>query len=379
MIFVYIIVFISFLISILYFIFDFYPFVMLKVRKKFIKKASRNRISIVLKTIIIDRSYDLFKKDKFLMVWNDKVGVSEILFNFFRPRGGKSFKKYNYPNAFLMYGLIKIFKDEKSHADLFKSDFDKVISSQGGFKFNFDKVDQATYGLVCLELYEMYNEKKYLDCANYIYEFIYDIYSNNNNIILYRNNDTVWLNDMIGLVIPFLVKYYEVTKIKESILIAKEQMTYYIKYGIDTNTYMPAHGIDLITKVKVGSMNWGRGIGWYFLGLKEIYEFDGSFSKEYLELSNTLMKLKSSNGLWTQFPGSSSVFDSSASLMFLYCLPKDLHSIDDLLVLLDQYISKDGYILDTSGDTYDLNVYSKTFGKSELSQGMMLLLLDRYK
>jgi hypothetical protein len=51
----------------------------------------------------------------------------------------------------------------------------------------------------------------------------------------------------------------------------------------------------------------------------------------------------------------------------------------EILSKLENYINRDGEILQTSGDTYGVNRYSATFGKSELSQGMLLLLLANAK
>jgi hypothetical protein len=49
---------------------------------------------------------------------------------------------------------------------------------------------------------------------------------------------------------------------------------------------------------------------------------------------------------------------------------------EEVLKLLKKYIAYDGSLLQTSGDTYSLNNYSKSFGKSELSQGLFLLILS---
>lgn len=379
MIFIYTILVISLLFNLIILFFDFIPFFFPKFKRRLIVNKQKNRGCDVLSPLLIDTSLNVILRNKSLMIWNDHRSIAERCFDLVTSKGAKSFKKYNYPNAFLMYGLVKSIYNEEVQINSFRKNFDTLIDINGNFTFDLNKVDQVTYGLVCLEFYKLEKEDKYIKAADLVYKFIRDNYFRNNGIVLYRDNHIVWLNDMIGLVIPFLIKYYDYTKNDESIKIAKNQLQYYIEFGVDRDTFIPAHGIDLQSKIKIGSSNWGRGIGWYFLGLKELFELDGSFEKEYYGLSNTLMKLKNKEGLWSQFPGSSDTFDSSTTLMFLYCLPKEMHTIDDILSLMDKYISKDGYVLQCSGDTYDLNSYSKTFGKSELSQGMMLLLLERYK
>ena len=68
--------------------------------------------------------------------------------------------------------------------------------------------------------------------------------------------------------------------------------------------------------------------------------------------------------------------------MFLYSfsyLRENNYSRKFILNLFSKYISDDGSLMNTSGDTYWLNKYSESFGYSELSQGMLLLLLSRSK
>jgi hypothetical protein len=60
-------------------------------------------------------------------------------------------------------------------------------------------------------------------------------------------------------------------------------------------------------------------------------------------------------------------------------LPKEEYTPDKILKQLSNYISKEGFLLQTSGDTERPNSYSKILGKSELSQGVLLLILSRYK
>src|SRR5690606_6752017 len=98
--------------------------------------------------------------------------------------------------------------------------------------------------------------------------------------------------------------------------------------------------------------------------------------------SESLSTLTNSEGLWSQFPGSNDTFDASTTTMILYGMSlggyKEMNSQEVLEKLLP-YLSVDGEILQTSGDTYGTNRYSNSFGLSELSQGMLLLLLSNLK
>ncbi len=72
--------------------------------------------------------------------------------------------------------------------------------------------------------------------------------------------------------------------------------------------------------MKIGSTNWGRGIGWYLIGLNEVKRTNDFFRNEYKALSEVLIKLRNADGFWSQFLGSSEFFDASTTTMFLYCL-----------------------------------------------------------
>jgi len=381
MIFIYTILVISLLFNFLVVRYDFIPFYYPKIINKIFPKKSLNRDLADLKELLLKASIEAVSNEKSIMVWKDHIGVAELLIVKRDLRSNKEFQNINFPRSFMFQGISQYLKmfDLKPEKDYVKKYFDKLVDSSGQPRFKLDMVDQVPLGVVSLNFYQMYKEDKYLIFADYIFKFLLDNSNNRNSQILYRPNQEMVFYDTIGMVVPFLVKYFKVTGNNQSLSLAKSQLQFYVHNGLSGDTFIPSHAIHMDLKIRLGSSNWGRGIGWYFLGLKELFELDGSFEKEYYGLSNTLMKLKNKEGLWSQFPGSSDTFDSSTTLMFLYCLPKEMHTIDDILSLMDKYISKDGYVLQCSGDTYDLNSYSKTFGKSELSQGMMLLLLERYK
>ncbi|MEA5129457.1 MAG: glycoside hydrolase family 88 protein [Proteiniphilum sp.] len=377
---IYILLVLSILLNLLFLIFDVIPYLVPDFKRKF-RKYKSEKIDIVdIEKKILDVSLEIIKKKKSIMTWHP----SNLYLSFqsrFRGRVSTEFKNYNYPRAYLMYGisdyLIKT-KNEVKLAEL-KRYFDKYyISDNGQPRFIINKVDQAVFGIVAINLYSVYKEDKYRTFVSIIFEFISINYSKN-KIVLYRENTINELNDTIGMIVPFLVRYYEFLKNPLALKIARNQLTFFIEYGTDMNTYLPSHGINRKNGIKIGSNNWGRGIGWFFIGLKDFYEISGEFEEQYLGLCNTVLQLKNNEGLWGQFPGSDDTFDASSSTLIIYSLPPEEYNMYKVLNLLSKYISKEGFILQTSGDTERPNSYSKVFGKSELSQGILLLILGKYK
>jgi len=330
-------------------------------------------------TLIMKSAVRMINYNHTVTIWNEPNGFTQELAKKIKKIKNKESHEYilnNYPKAFLYYGLTEyaIKKKERVILDEVKIKFDSFISLQKTIK----RVDQVPLGLAALNLYKAYGEKSYLDFSDKIFAFILS-QMDENGIVSYRKNQIIAFPDTLGFVVPFLLKYKDHTDV-DTVLIAKEQMDYFIEFGVSSKTYIPVHGVNRDNNVQVGSMNWGRGIGWYFMAIAYFHKETGEYKEEYYGLIETLSKLKNKQGAWGQFPGSKDRFDASATTLFIYSMiinnPEKFNLIDTLK-MFDGYISDKGTILETSGDTYTLNSYSNTFGKSELSQGILLLILSK--
>src|SRR5690606_34996788 len=313
------------------------------------------------------------------MVWNDDAGVTRRIVNFYSKRNSVEEKKYNYPKAYLLYALAMYCrKNDPDRLVEVKEIFDSYIDDYGNPNFELNKLDQVVFGMTSLVLYETYKDERYLHFSQGLFNFVKQ-HMDENGIIAYRKGQKTILNDALGMIVPFLTMYSKVTNDTTSYRIAKKQIDQYIKFGVDEATYLPSHAYNLESKVQVGSSNWGRGIGWYYLSLSSIHDMDRSlYQTEIFGLSKTIGLLKNSEGLWSQYPGSSDRFDASTTTMLAYCefLLNDNMSTETILPKILKYISDDGDVLDSSGDTYAVNEYSRTFGRSKLSQAFLILLLS---
>jgi rhamnogalacturonyl hydrolase YesR len=388
----YILFTISILFNLLVVVLDTIPFLRSLIKslwpviiKKFFKKHQYKQILNYekLENSIVKAAEKLSKLDKVKMVWVEYRGFTERIYYFIRFGSMKKFKKYHYPKAFLFYGLSEYYKVNSNKEKLgeLKKYFDEFLNENGTPNFTLNKVDQVPFGLTAINMHRIYKEEKYQLFYNNMYNYLHNI-ENEDGLILYSQSPKHHFQyyDTLGMIIPFLVEYYKITSDSNALKIAKTQLEYYIQYGVDRETYIPSHGIDTRTNIKTGSINWGRGIGWYLLGLTAYHSVTGEYVKELDGIIESLSRVKISNNLYSQFPGSSEDFDASTSTMFLYSFNLSLHNKigkQEVLNLFSPYINKKGMLTNTSGDTYGPNRYSKSFGYSELSQGMLLLLLSK--
>lgn len=380
MIIIYILLGLSVLLNLLFLLFDVLPYLVPDFKRKFMERPSKKDDVDDIEQRVVEASISIIKKKRSIMTWNS-TNLYLSIKSGFKNNLNSEFKNYNYPRAYLLHGVSEYLIKTKNREKLarLKYYFDNYyISGNGQPRFTLDKVDQAAFGIVAMSLYSVYPEEKYKAFASTIFDFIYANYTKN-KIVLYRENTINELNDTIGMIVPFLVRYYRTFNVLPALEIARNQLAYFIKYGVDVTTYLPSHGININNLVKVGSNNWGRGIGWYFMGLKDFHEATGEFEEQYIGLRDTMGRLKNHEGLWGQFPGSDDVFDASSTILIIYSLPKEEYNRDEVFKQLNKYISKKGFVLQTSGDTRRPNSYSEIFGRSELSQGILLLVLSKYK
>ena len=197
--------------------------------------------------------------------------------------------------------------------------------------------------------------------------------------ILYREDDgnRNQHNDVLGLICPFLSQYSQMFNDTSVYNLNVRQIQKYQIYGLDDNTGLPIHGFNRDFGYQVGAANWGRGIGWYALGLATIEDENLKRELKTDLFCNSIVKTELPEGGYAQYPGSSFTFDSSSTVMLRLAL-QQMQKTDnkDLIKIMAPYTTKDGWIDQTSGDTYGFNMYSYSFGFSELTQGLMLILLS---
>ena len=375
----YLCLFVSLSLNGLVIIFDTIPYALPKIEKRYFPpktlQSTSESIGVQEESLIVNGALKMISSNTTYTSWSEPQGFTHELLKILRGKSSTEYGLNNYPQAFLYYGLTEYFiqtQDFKS-LDIVKEKFDKytVLSK------NILRVDQVPNGLTALSLYKVYNEEKYLEYSKDIFNFVLEQIEED-GLLSYRKGQATIFPDTLGLVIPFLLKYDKHTEL-DAKKIAHNQMQYFINYGVNKKTYLPVHAVNRFNNIPLGSVNWGRGIGWYAIALSQLHKETGYFEKEYNGLIYSLEKIKNNDGLWGQFPGSNDNFDASATLLFMYANiinhQKKLEKFNVIDSLKD-HISNDGFILETSGDTYGINRYSNTFSKSELSQGLLLLILS---
>lgn len=381
MLFLFIIFCISILLNLLFFVLDVYP---LFHHRKF-KTSLKDSISY-------DEYIDRIVKGAFIMAKNRKGyffnrvesnNVIEKIRYLLKHNSLSSFSVYNYHRAYLFGGLLTfLLKKEDDRFSSAKELFDQYLKEDGSPSFALNKIDQVVFGLAAIELFEYTKDEKYQKFARILFNYLESV-KNESDIIQYRKG-RVQLVDIIGMIVPFLIKYGNVFNSQKALTLAYNNINYYIRHGIDETTRLPFHGFNVYSNAKLGPTNWGRGIGWYILGLYYVIKYTNSNNNSYYEdhkfeydSVRDFLRMESTDSLWTQFLGQTGSTDSSSSLLFLYTMgsypdkefKKNIH-------ILKSLTTTRGMIDFSSGETIGVNRYSSGISCSELSQGILLYYLS---
>lgn len=328
--------------------------------------------------------------DKTLMAFDDDRSLYKklaVIKNRIRgKRRRKNYAYFNFPRAWLLNGLLEYgqIKNQTEIINLVRSQTKKLIHENGSLKFRFDKIDQTLFGLLFINLYRETGEIRYQNATEQIYRDAQK-FKTKEGLYRYRQKDNVLFIDTIGMICPFLYAYANLKEDNSIRQDANYQVDAFLKYTIPDSTGIkgfPPHAYDLDNNLRLGSVNWGRGLGWFMMGLAyaaksnpENNPYIGYFHNHWRELTNL-----SISHFWPQFLGHTNdeTIDTSATLMFYWAEMTITGKYNDLISnALHQSIDLNGAVIKNSGDTIYINNYSRIKGKSELAQGLLLSILAK--
>lgn len=362
---------------------DIFPYIRKKINKSRIKFLIGNEDYIVEEKIV-NAAIRMCYSKRVEMILNDSTdfitGVSILLTKILKPKADITWY-YNFPKAFLIIGLFDYVESNEKDISLVRKIFLPYYNAWENNTMRIDRIMRIPFALIALRLYEITCDAKYKIMVQDAYMRLKQWRNSNNILFYFSNTDHQYKQlhyvDGLGMYIPFLVKYYEVFNDNEALLMAINNFDYYTKYGTDSNG-LPFHNIN--NNNPLGPNNWGRGIAWYILGLLPLLKHKEEYNKIANNLWKQLNQFKLRDSIWSQFPGASLKIDSSATIPYLL-LGTYLHKTNKQAVMKTiKYLTlSDGRIYYNSGDTRDINTYSKSFSTSEFTQGVLLSLISKYK
>lgn len=223
-----------------------------------------------------------------------------------------------------------------------------------------------------------------------VYELILNLRGDDGTVAYRKRSMHLRYVDTIGFICPFLALYGKKYNCQEATDLAIRQILEYNSYGLSANSFLPCHTYDTQIKIGVGLYGWGRGLGWYAIGLIDTWKIinDQHPSKESLTnavvaFTKTALQFQKPNGSWgwlvTQTTARS---DSSATATLAYFLSRAA-ALDEIKVAalagynrainyLKTVTRRSGAVDFSQGDTKAIGIHSTDFNTLPFTQGFTL-------
>ncbi len=294
----------------------------------------------------------------------------------------------------LLLGLTQYYnqtKDAKTNQSI--NDFvNSRLDSSGNWKTTPKKVDEVllAYALSKTPDFDWNKNQKALD---WVYDFLKNATGTDGTIAYRKDFPNYRLVDTIGFVCPFLVRYGLKNNNAEALHLGLNQIKEFNKYALFGDACIPCHSYDVPSRLPVGLFGWGRGLGWYAIGLMDSWlELPGNhpdkeeLTQMVIRLAKTMLQFQKTNGSWAWIVMSpEKQSDSSATAISAWFLT---HAavIDEISISCHQakekaldYLQKvtrrNGAIDFSQGDTKGVGVYSQKFDILPFTQGFCLRAL----
>lgn len=209
-----------------------------------------------------------------------------------------------------------------------------------------------------------------------------------------ENSNSEMYVDTLGLTCPFLMLYAKSYHQPEIAELAFFQLNTYHRYGILPGTVLLNHAFNIDSKLPLGVYGWGRGTGWYLIGLVDSYQnTESSSQREQLcsflrEAADYYGQFQRSDGGFGATLQRQDTYDSSATavLAWFYLSCAKIFDKSSYQEIADRCFFKlrsvtriTGSIDWCQGDTKGIGIFAQTYDIMPFAQGMTLRALYQKK
>ncbi|WP_396166556.1 glycoside hydrolase family 88 protein [Flavobacterium sp.] len=296
----------------------------------------------------------------------------------------------HWQKAALILGLTECYKKTKN--TLCRKEVDAFLKSNfpnGNWREKPTEIDGVILAYAILNI-PWINHDNYKSVYDTAYQLVQDLVGTDGTVAYRKYTTDYRFVDTIGFICPFLVLYGVKFNKPEAIDLSIKQITTFNENGLLSNTNIPCHTYNIKTNLPVGLFGWGRGMGWYAIGLIDAWSIlpsENSY-KKVLELSvisfaKTAITFQNENGSWSWIVlDKSARMDSSttATLAWFLANASSIESISTICIpakekaleYLKSVTRRDGAIDFSQGDTKAIGIHSNEFDILPFTQGFCL-------
>jgi len=258
-----------------------------------------------------------------------------------------------------------------------------------------EHIDAAILSYAVMKL-DFIDAEHYRPSYDYIWELIQSHIAEDGTVLYRKSMSSYRYVDTIGFICPFLVAYGIRYGNESCIQLAVKQIMDYERHGMLEKHYIPSHAYHAKKETPLGLYGWGRGLGWFALGLIDAWrEMPEEHSlKPLLEdvvkrFAGAVIALQESSGSWNwTVTRSESRADSSATAALGWFLVQASRipeisepcsaGAEKAIAFLMRVTRRSGAVDFSQGDTKDIGVYSMLFGILPFTQGLCIRMVSAY-
>lgn len=250
-----------------------------------------------------------------------------------------------------------------------------------------EKIREVDYALLAYGILKSTdNVHKIKPAMDEIYQLILDRYQESDQTVCYRKfHPEIRFVDTIGFICPFLMCYSKKYNCEKARVIAENQIMQYYKTAYLEHSGLIAHAYDNETEVPLGIYGWGRGMGWWMLGIMDSYlEIPSEqLKKIIIETADKIIKFENDNGGFASNLALKNNTESSVTSIAAYFYQKcyEITSKEQYQEVADRCIGalmrntrRSGEIDFSQGDTKGIGIYSQTYNIMPFTQGIVTRL-----
>jgi unsaturated rhamnogalacturonyl hydrolase len=195
------------------------------------------------------------------------------------------------------------------------------------------------------------------------------------------------LVDSLAMICPFLAAYARRYGRDDALELAVHQLKQFVLHSVDTDTWLPYHGYYADGPKRLGLHGWGRGTGWYMMGLvdtlvetPEGHADRGLLVEAFVAAAETLARHQRPDGHWHWVVlHAADTPDSSATALIGYSLARGLRAgllperyqavLDAAISALVAVTRADGVVDGSLGECQGLGKYPQQYGPRPWLQG----------
>ncbi len=271
----------------------------------------------------------------------------------------------------------------------------RTFNSNGQWIEKPKHIDVAILAYAVMKL-EYIDINKYKPALDTVWSLIKEHKGEDGTVFYRHSTKTYRYVDTIGFICPFLVSYGLMYGKEECLELAMVQIRNYEQYGMHKEHSIPVHAYDYKNKTPLGLYGWGRGLGWYAIGIMDSWrqlpvgnKYKNELEQIVIKFAKAAISFQTDDGSWGwTVTRSETIKDSSTTAILGWYLVNagEIPEItvdcfinsDKTLNYLMRVTRRNGAVDFSQGDTKDIGVYSNYFNILPFTQGFCIRLANDY-